>query len=105
MTAIKHDEGKARFDLMPSGPLFELAMIYTVGAVKYAPRNWEKGMDWGRVFAAVQRHLWAWSGGEEVDPEDGLSHLAHAAWGLFTLMEYRTTHPEGDDRSCRTSTN
>lgn len=97
--AVKYDTGKERFDLIPPGPLLELAKVYTRGAEKYAPRNWEKGMAWGRVFAAVMRHLWKYWKGEENDPEDGLSHLAHAAWGCFTLMVYRQTHPELDDRS------
>ncbi len=97
--AVKHDEGKARFDLIPPGPLLELAEVYTKGAEKYDPRNWEKGMSWGRIFAALMRHLWKFWRGEVADPEDGLSHLAHAAWGCMTLMEYRRTHPELDDRS------
>ena len=96
--ARKDDHGKLRFDLIPPGALKELAAVYTVGAQKYGDRNWEQGLAWGRVFAAIQRHLWAWWGGEELDPEDGLSHLAHAAWGCFTLMEYAQTHPEMDER-------
>ena len=95
---VKHDAGKERFDLIPPWPLLELAKIYTVGAAKYGDRNWEKGITWGRVFAAIMRHLWQWLCGEDNDPEDGLSHLAHAAWGCLTLMEYSRTHPELDDR-------
>lgn len=97
--ARKDDEGKLRFDLIPPGALKELAAVYTVGASKYGDRNWEQGLAWGRVFAAIQRHLWAFWGGEDLDPDDGLSHLAHAAWGCLTLMEYAQTHPEMDERS------
>lgn len=96
--ARKDDHGKLRFDLIPPGPLQQLAEVYTVGAAKYGDRNWEQGLAWGRVFAAIQRHLWAFWGGEAQDPEDGLSHLAHAAWGCFALMEYAQTHPEMDER-------
>lgn len=98
---VKYDGDKERFDLLPPGPLTELARVYTFGATKYADRNWEKGMRWGRVFAACMRHLWAWWRGEEVDKESGLSHLAHAAWNIFALMEYRRTHPAQDDRPGR----
>ena len=96
--ARKYDDGKERFDLIPAVPLLKLAQIYTYGVGKYGDRNWEKGMKWGRVFAAIMRHLWKWWKGEKVDEESGLSHLAHAAWGCFALLEYETTHPEHDDR-------
>jgi len=98
MEAKKYDSGKERFDLLPPGPLFELAKVYTYGAQKYGKRNWEEGMEWGRVFAAIQRHLWKFWNGEENDIESGLSHLAHAAWGCLALLEYINTHPEMDDR-------
>ena len=77
--AVKSDANKARYDLIPATPLDLLARIYTMGAKKYADRNWEKGMAWGRVFAAIMRHLWAFWRGEDLDPESGLPHPAHAA--------------------------
>lgn len=86
--AVKHDDGKVRMDLVPPAAIRALAEVYTVGAAKYAPHNWRKGMSWSRVYAAVQRHLTAWAMGEDLDPEDGLSHLAHAMWGMATLLEY-----------------
>ena len=61
----KDDNGKLRFDLLPPDALHELVRVYTQGAVKYDPRNWERGITFGRVFAALMRHLWAWWGGEE----------------------------------------
>lgn len=100
--AAKYDDDKAMFDLIPGGPLSQLAEVYTMGAKKYAPRNWEKGLKWGRVYAAIMRHLWAYWMGEDTDKESGKSHLAHAAWGCFSLMEYAKTHPELDDRPGKT---
>lgn len=96
---VKFDGGKARFDLIPPKALEELAKVYAFGAEKYAPRNWEQGMDWGRVYAATQRHLHAWWSGEETDPETGLSHMAHAMFGLCTLFEFHRAQVGGDDRS------
>lgn len=100
--ARKDDDGKARFDLIPAVPLQSLADVYTFGARKYADRNWEKGIKWGRVFAAICRHLWSYWRGEDVDTESGMTHLAHAAWGCFTLMEFERTHKELDDRPGKT---
>lgn len=98
MQGIKYDDKKARFDLIPARALYDLADVYTYGAGKYSDRNWEAGISWGRVFAALMRHLWRWWGGEDLDQESGLPHLSHAAWGCITLLEYRRSHPELDDR-------
>lgn len=95
---VKYDGGKLRFDLIPVWPLEELALVFTVGAQKYADRNWEKGLKWSRVYSALQRHLTAFWGGEEVDEETELFHVAQAAWGCFVLLEFMQTHRELDDR-------
>jgi len=102
---VKFDNDKERFDLLPSAPLIKLAQIYTFGAKKYDDRNMEKGMKWGRVFAAIMRHLWKWWGGEENDQESGMSHLAHAAWGCFTLLDYTERRREFDDRPIKPNPN
>lgn len=94
----KFDGGKARYDLIPARPLHELAELYAMGAAKYGVRNWEKGLEFGRVFAALMRHAWAWWRGERTDPEDGQHHLASVAWCALALMELEQTHPELDDR-------
>jgi hypothetical protein len=96
---VKHDQDKLRYDLIPPGPLGEVARVYTIGSRKYTDRNWEKGIAWGRIFAAMMRHAWGWWAGERDDPADGQHHLAAVAWCALTLMEYENTHPELDDRS------
>jgi|GEM_PF-1419395 len=95
---VKYDGGKLRYDLIPADCLEELAKIYTMGAQKYDDHNWRKGMKWSRPFAALMRHAWSWFKGEDIDPESGLPHLAHAAWNCFTLLNYSRSHPEYDDR-------
>jgi len=95
---VKYDGGKLRFDLIPGEALIELAKIYTFGAAKYEDNNWRKGMKWSRIFGAIMRHTWAWYMGEDIDPESGLPHMSHAAWGCFTLMSYAKHKREFDDR-------
>ena len=94
----KYDSGKLRMDLVPADSLRKLAEVYTFGAQKYADENWREGIAWKRIYGAVLRHLTSWYLGEEKDPESGLPHLSHAAWGLFTLLNYTDTHPELDNR-------
>lgn len=95
---VKLDAGKARFDLLPPDALQAVAGVFTFGAEKYAERNWEKGMDWGRVFAATQRHMMAFWGGEMYDPETGMLHTAHASFGTLVLTAYTLRDLGADTR-------
>lgn len=94
----KDDANKPRYDLIPPEWLDGPAKVLTVGAEKYGDRNWENGMRWGRVFAALMRHLWAWWRREKVDPETGFSHLWHAACCLMFLIAYEERAIGEDDR-------
>lgn len=84
----KKDEGKPRWELIAYDALGGIAKILTLGAVKYAARNWEKGIMYGRVYGAIMRHLTAWWLGESKDNESGLSHLDHAMCELMFLSAY-----------------
>lgn len=109
MAGIKHDQGKVRLDLIPPEFLFAVGEILTFGANKYADRNWEEGMSWGRVFGALMRHMWKWWGGcgpttksflfGELDEETGHSHLWHAGCCLAFLIAYEERGIGEDDRS------
>lgn len=56
-----------RFDLIPAGPLAELARHYGVGAIKYAEHQWRQGYEWSKSIAAIGRHWSAFAGGEDYD--------------------------------------
>ena len=98
MAGIKYDTEKNGLDMLPVYPLWAIGQVYTFGATKYAKDNWRDGMQWTRIYAAVLRHLLKWASGKDKDEETGLPHLAHAAFGLLTLLEYSQTHLELDDR-------
>lgn len=86
MSGIKHDHTKLRFDLIPPEALMGIASVLTYGAAKYGSRNWEQGLEWGRVYGALQRHLNAYWAGEELDPESGFPHLWHAGCCIAFLI-------------------
>ena len=94
---IKFDQGKPRMDLIDPTAMNELAKVLTFGAQKYAAHNWRKGLHKSRLLGAALRHLFAYLGGEDKDPETGLSHAAHAmCCCMFILgLEHRT---DLDDR-------
>lgn len=96
--AVKHDTAKLRYDLLPPDAIAELVRVYTIGATKYGDRNWENGMDWHRVYAALQRHAHRWWGGERNDPEDGQHHLSSVAWCALALLAYELRGVGRDDR-------
>lgn len=105
---VKLDDDKVRIDLVAPELIFAVATIGTFGAKKYTDRNWEKGMKWGRIFAACMRHLWAWWGGKlptsmnhllgELDEETEMSHLWHAGWCIMALIAYEQRGVGTDDR-------
>lgn len=106
-TGTKKDDGKFRWDLLAFEVFDAVAEILTGGAKKYAPRNWEKGIAYGRVFAGVMRHLHEWwisrlYGRDGINHADGKnSHLDHAITGLMFLSAYEKRGFNGsefDDR-------
>lgn len=95
---LRYDDGKTRYDLIPFDALHAVAEVYTQGAVKYAPRNWEKGMLYSRCLGSLMRHVAAWQNGEDVDAESGSHHMAHAAWNALALLTYNLRGTGSDDR-------
>ncbi len=97
-TGTKYDQGKPDMSLLSSIALFKIAAVMTEGKKKYSAHNWRGGFYWSRPLAAAARHLYAYIGGEDKDPETGLSHLAHCACCLMFLLEFEETHKNLDDR-------
>lgn len=77
-----------RYDLIPVRPLEALAQRYGHGAEKYDERNWERGYEWSKSYAALQRHLAAFWRGEDQDEETPGTHLSAAAFHIFALMHF-----------------
>lgn len=108
--ARRYNSGKLRYSLVPAFALSKVVEVYTKGAEKYTIRdeegniiddganNWRKGFDWMGMMDSVQRHIESWKQGEDIDPDLQTLHLANAAWGLLSLIEFTQIYPEGDDR-------
>jgi hypothetical protein len=116
----------ARFDLIPQGPLRELAEHYGRGARKYANHQWRQGYEWSKSIGALGRHFSDFMAGMDYDvcsnrPEEcsfvdqdgqpyeptepdtcfnhtGSHHMAAVAWHAFLLLEFKDSYPQHDDR-------
>lgn len=98
MSGLKYDNEKPDMSLLSSVAIVKVANVMTFGKRKYSANNWRGGIVFTRLIAASLRHIFAYLGGESVDPESGQSHLAHAVCCLMMLLEFETTRPDLDDR-------
>lgn len=95
---LRFNAGKTRHDLIPPFAQEQYAKVLTAGSLKYAPRNWERGMSWGKVMASLKRHIIEFESGEDYDKETGVLHMAHVMCNAAFLTEYYRIYPQGDDR-------
>lgn len=91
-------DNKVMMQLLPPLAQERIAEVFTFGARKYDGWNWSKGMEYSRLYGALNRHMGAWYKGEDLDLETGKSHLAHAGCCLMMLLEMAELKPEMDDR-------
>lgn len=95
---LRYNEGKLRYDLLHPISQEGIVKVLTKGAEKYAPRNWEKGMEWSKVIASMKRHIAAFEKGEDFDEETGLLHVDHIQCNAHFLSAYYKIAPQYDDR-------
>lgn len=103
MTAVKHDNGKPRTDLLPPAALLEVAAVLAHGANRYGDHNWREGLTHSRTLGAALRHIYKFQDGATFDSEDedctNCHHLACAvAELLFALTFELQGRNELDDR-------
>lgn len=95
---LKFDTDKPPLSLIDRHAIEEIAKVLAFGAKKYEAHNWRKGIAYSRLLDAAIRHLYAFADGENLDPESGLPHVAHAGCCIVFLLGTMHAHPELDDR-------
>lgn len=78
--------------------IMQVAEVAQMGAEKYGKHNYRNGYEWSKNYNALQRHLHAFWGGEDLDPESGMPHMAHAGWHCLALLTGMREYPTYDDR-------
>lgn len=72
------------------------------GALKYGRSNWRAvGIRASIYYDAIDRHMSAWFEGEDIDPDSGLPHLAHALASLAIIVDAIAAGRFRDDRMIR----
>ena len=94
----KHSDGKPPLHLINREALIREAEVLAFGAKKYAEWNWAKGLSRTDVARAAIGHIYAWLDQEDIDPESGLNHIAHARCELGFLLEFIGRGTGIDDR-------
>ena len=99
---IKYDSAKPKMNLLPPKAILEVAKVLTFGAEKYDAENWRKLDDLqNRYTAGALRHIFAHMDGEKLDPETGLSHMAHALCCLLFKLEIELEDGESKEEELR----
>ena len=79
---------KPDLSLLPPVALREAARAHAFGSAKYGRYNWRSELVKATVYtAAAMRHIGQWQDGEELDPESGANHLAHAIATLNIVLD------------------
>jgi hypothetical protein len=87
-TPAKYEQGKPDLSNYPIGAMHRAcSIVRTANEKKYPdPNGWQR-CTVRQLTSALMRHLESYTEGEIYDKEDGLSHLAHAAWNLGIILE------------------
>lgn len=96
--AMRFDDNKLRFDLIPHEAMIELARAFTIGAIKYEDNNFRKGMKFSRCVGPLERHWNLWKCGQDTDPDTKCHHLASVLWNAAVLLTYQLREIGTDDR-------
>lgn len=90
---------KIDLSLVPPSAVIAEARVMELGAKKYGPYNWREKTVSARVYtAAALRHIFTWQDGEDIDPESGESHLAHARACLGIMLDAKSIGKLNDNR-------
>jgi hypothetical protein len=90
----KYDSEKTSFLGLPPWIWWEALEVSKFGAKRYGRRNWQQCTDVSRYVDAMFRHLQCFLEGENIDPDSGLPHLAHALWNVAALRWFQINKTE-----------
>ena len=95
---------KQSAQFIPPIAMVEESVVMALGAAKYGAFNWNDILvDCTTYYSAAMRHLMCWFAGEDIDPESGVSHLAHVRACMGILIDAHHSGNLMDDRPVTSS--
>lgn len=95
----KDKENKPALELIPTGPLMEVAKVFGFGSKKYRADLWRDYPTSVKArLGSALRHIHLALDTEDDDPESGQHHLAHGIVQCMFALAYIRDNPELDDR-------
>lgn len=91
---------KPPLELVPLTALAYIAAGMQEGARKYGSASWRDvpSVDLNQYVGATMRHLMAYADGEDIDPDSGNHHIAHAIASLAIMCELLESENGTDTR-------
>lgn len=90
--------------LVPPALLLYVSRVMGLGAKKYGPYNWRtegQPVRYTVYLEAMLRHVLSALDGEEIDPESGQPHVAHAAACAAIILDAGSLGQLVDDRPAK----
>lgn len=98
MKGERENEGKLKWSLVHKPSLEPMVQVLEFGSRKYSAHNWKQGLSITEILESLQRHVFAYESGEDIDPESGLSHIGHIQCNAMFLAYMAKFRPDLDDR-------
>jgi len=91
---LRYNEGKLQWSLVDFDSLEDMVRVLEMGAKKYSPDNWKKGMPIKEVIESMLRHTFALLRGEINDIESKLPHIGHIQCNAMFISYILKNKPE-----------
>lgn len=98
LKAKKYDQGKPPLSMVSRESIEGEAEALAYGAKKYSRNNYKAGIAWSRLLDSALRHTYAFSSGEDIDPESKVNHIKCAKANLGMLLYLIENELGEDDR-------
>jgi hypothetical protein len=90
---------KPKLSLLEHVANIAIARVMETGAIKYGRGNFRQIPIMATVYGdALGRHIGAWLAGEDLDPDSGISHIAHIGANVHVLLAAMDAGTFTDDR-------